>query len=149
MLPLHGPQVPSLIGEVRLHMPHNKCSQNKQKNVKKKKKGKKKNPAFYFGMTSRSIENCQDSTERIYVYECMYLTCESEVLVIQSSPNICDPMDGSPSGSSVRGILHKNTGMGCHFLLQGIFPTQGLNPSLPHCRQTLYQLSHQGSLYLT
>ena len=39
----------------------------------------------------------------------------------------------------------KSTGMGCHFLLQGIFPTQGLNPGLPHCRQTLYRLSHQGS----
>ena len=35
--------------------------------------------------------------------------------------------------------------MGCHFLLQGIFPTQGSNPGLPHCRQTLYRLSHQGS----
>ena len=32
--------------------------------------------------------------------------------------------------------------MGCHFLLQGIFPTQGLNPGLLHCRQTLYCLSH-------
>ena len=31
--------------------------------------------------------------------------------------------------------------MGCHFLLQGIFPTQGSNPGLPHCRQTLYPLS--------
>ena len=38
--------------------------------------------------------------------------------------------------------------MGCHFLLQGIFPTQGLNPGLPHCRQTIYRLSHQGSLKL-
>ena len=35
--------------------------------------------------------------------------------------------------------------MGCHFFLQEIFPTQGLNPGLPHCRQTLYHLSHQGS----
>ena len=35
--------------------------------------------------------------------------------------------------------------MDCHFLLQGIFPTQGSNPGLPHCRQTLYRLSHQGS----
>ena len=35
--------------------------------------------------------------------------------------------------------------MSCHALLQGIFPTQGLNPGLPHCRQILYQLSHQGS----
>ena len=40
----------------------------------------------------------------------------------------------------------KNTGVGCHFLLQGIFPTQGSNPGLLHCRQTLYPLGHQGSL---
>ena len=39
----------------------------------------------------------------------------------------------------------KNTGVGCHCLLQGIFPTQGSNPGLLHCRQTLYPLSHQGS----
>ena len=39
----------------------------------------------------------------------------------------------------------KNAGVGCHFLLQGIFPTQGSNPGLLHCRQTLYPLSHQGS----
>ena len=41
----------------------------------------------------------------------------------------------------------QNTGVGCHSLLQGIFPTQGLNPGLPHCRQILYQLSHQGSRF--
>ena len=35
--------------------------------------------------------------------------------------------------------------MGCHFLLQGIFPTQELNPGLLHCRQIFYQLSHEGS----
>ena len=39
----------------------------------------------------------------------------------------------------------QNTGVGCHTLLYGIFPTQGLNPGLPHCRQILYQLSHKGS----
>ena len=33
----------------------------------------------------------------------------------------------------------------CHALLQGIFPIQGLNPGLPHCRRILYHLSHQGS----
>ena len=36
-------------------------------------------------------------------------------------------------------------GVDCHFLLQGIFPTQGRNLGLPHCRQMLYCLSHQGS----
>ena len=40
----------------------------------------------------------------------------------------------------------KNTGVGCHFLLQGIFLTQGSNPGLPHCRQTLYPLSHLDSI---
>ena len=39
----------------------------------------------------------------------------------------------------------KNTGLGTCFLLQGIFPTQGSNLSLPHCRQILYHLRHQGS----
>ena len=39
----------------------------------------------------------------------------------------------------------KNTGAGSHFLLQGIFPTQGSNLGLLHCRQILYRLSHQGS----
>ena len=39
----------------------------------------------------------------------------------------------------------KNAGVGSLSFLQGIFPTQGLNPGLPHCRQILYQLSHKGS----
>ena len=39
----------------------------------------------------------------------------------------------------------KNTGVGCHALLQGVFPTQGSYPGLLHCRQILYHLSHQGS----
>ena len=42
--------------------------------------------------------------------------------------------------------LQGNTGVGCRFLLQGIFPTQGLNQGLPHCKQMLYHLSHQGAL---
>ena len=42
-------------------------------------------------------------------------------------------------------VLHAWSGVGCHFLLQGIFLTQGSNPGLLHCRQSLYCLSHQGS----
>ena len=65
---------------------------------------------------------------------------------LQSCQTLCDPMDCSPPGSSVHGIYQvKNTGMSCHVLLQGIFSTQGLNPSFLHCRQILYHLSHQGS----
>ena len=41
--------------------------------------------------------------------------------------------------------LDKNTGVGSHSLLQGIFPTQGSNLGLSYCRQILYCLSHQGS----
>ena len=40
---------------------------------------------------------------------------------------------------------NKNTGVCCHSVLQGIFPTQGSNLGLLHCRQILYRLSHQGS----
>ena len=40
--------------------------------------------------------------------------------------------------------LGQSTGVGSLSLLQGIFPTQGSNPGLPHCRQILYQLSHKG-----
>ena len=52
----------------------------------------------------------------------------------------------SSSGSSVhRDSPGKNTGVGCHALLQGIFPTQGSNTGLLHCWQVLYSLSHQRS----
>ena len=55
-------------------------------------------------------------------------------------------MDCSPPGSFFqRDSPVKNTGVGCCFLLQGIFPIQGSNQGLPHWRQTLYRLSHQGS----
>ena len=47
------------------------------------------------------------------------------------------------------GFSGKNTGVGCHFLLQEIFQTQGLNPGLSHCRQTFYHLSHQGNQRFT
>ena len=113
-----------------------------------------------------------------------------------SCVQLCNPIDGSPPGSPIPGILQartlehwsglpfpspvheskklkwshsimsdspwphglqptrlprpwdfpvKSTGVGCHCLLLEIFLTQGLNPGLPHCRQTLYHLSHQGS----
>ena len=67
-------------------------------------------------------------------------------LVVQSCPTLCDPMGGSLPGSSVHGDSPgKNSEVGCHALLQGIFSTQGLKPDLPPCRQMLYHLMHQGS----
>ena len=69
-----------------------------------------------------------------------------KVLVAHSCLAFCDPMDCNPSGSSVHEILRvRILEWVSHALLQGIFPTQGLNPGLPHCRRILYQLSHKGS----
>ena len=66
--------------------------------------------------------------------------------VTQSCLTLCNPMDCSLLGSSVHGISQgRIPELGCHFLLQEIFPTQGLNLGLPHCRQLLYHLSHRGS----
>ena len=54
------------------------------------------------------------------------------------------PPELQTTGSSVHGDAPgKDTGVGCHDLLQGIFPTQGSNAGLPHCRRILYWLSYQ------
>ena len=72
------------------------------------------------------------------------LKYESEREVAQSCPTLCDPMDCSLSDSSVHGIFQA-------IVLEWIAisfsrgSSQGLNTGLPHCRQTLYHLSHQGS----
>ena len=73
-----------------------------------------------------------------------------KMLVAQLCPTLCNSIDCSPPGSSVHGgSPGKNTGVGSHSLLQGIFPTQGLNPGLLHGRQILYHLSHELSLART
>ena len=56
---------------------------------------------------------------------------------------LCNSMDTRLLGPW--DFLGKSIGVGCHFLLQKIFPTQGSNPGLPHCRQMLYHLHHHGS----
>ena len=61
----------------------------------------------------------------------------------QLCPILCDPMDYIPPDFSVWDFPGKNTGVGCHLLIQGIFPTQGLNLGLLDCRWILYQLSYQ------
>ena len=67
-------------------------------------------------------------------------------LVAQSCPTVWDPVDCSLPGSSVHGDSpSKTTGVHCHVLLQGIFPTQRLNLSLSYCSHIPYRLSHQGS----
>ena len=68
------------------------------------------------------------------------------VWVTQSCRTLCDPMDCSPPGSSVNGILQARILQWVAILFsKGIFLTQGSNPGLLHCRQILYLLSHQES----
>ena len=66
----------------------------------------------------------------------IYICCA--VLSRSSCLTLCNPMDCSPPGFSVHGDSpDKNTGMGCHALLQRIFPTQELNWGLLHCKWIL------------
>ena len=99
-----------------------------------------------------------------FLLQCMKVKNE----VAQSYPTLTDPMDCSLPGSSIHRIFQarvlewgatafpsglyspwnspgQNTGVGSLSLLQGIFPTQGSNPGLLHCRRILYQLSCEGS----
>ena len=76
-------------------------------------------------------------TGTYYIAQELYsISCNKtvKVKVARSCPTLCDPMD----------CAGQNTGVGSLSLLQGIFPTQGLNPGLLHCRRILYQLSHKG-----
>ena len=81
------------------------------------------------------------------VPRCRMDMCYVLCLVAQSCLTLCDPVNISLPGSSVHGDSPgKNIEVGCHTLLQGIFPIQGSNPGLPSCKQILYHLSHQGIL---
>ena len=69
---------------------------------------------------------------------------ESERISCSALPTL-SPRTVARQAPPTMGFSSKKTGVGIHSLLQGIFPTQGLNPGFPHCRQILYCLSHQGS----
>ena len=91
------------------------------------------------------INNAKNKTKQKYTHS--FTGKVLAVIIVQSHPTLCDPMDCSPPGSSVHSDSPgKNTGVGSLALLPGIFPTQGSNQGLPHCRQIFYHLSHQGSL---
>ena len=79
----------------------------------------------------------------LYSATLLHLFISSCCLAAKSSPSLSDPIGCSPPGSlpSPWDFPGKNTGAGCHFLLQGIFLTQGWNPCLPthlHCKRILY-----------
>ena len=78
--------------------------------------------------------------ENTSIFRTNTVVFSKSVLVAQSCLTLCDPVVcpwNSPG---------KNTGVGCHYLLQGIFLMQGFSPGLLHCRQILYSLSYHGSL---
>ena len=105
---------------------------------------------FLWLLYSYLFLGCQDELNSIYVlgrnkkpsgvmsmHRCTVLG-----LITQSHLTLWDPMDCSPPGSSVhKDSPGKNIGEDCHALLQEIFPMQGSNPGLPHCRWILYCLS--------
>ena len=73
---------------------------------------------------------------------------DSEVKSLSRVQLFASPWTVAYKAPRSMGFSRINTGVGCYFLLQRIFPTQGSNPSLPHCRQTLYCLSRQGSPWI-
>ena len=92
---------------------------------------------------AQTVRNGKNKFVRRYEKDtgCDLLLQEGEVLVAQLCPTLCGPTRllcpwDSPG---------KNTGLGCHSLLQGIFLTQGLNPGLLHWREIIYHLNHQES----
>ena len=68
-----------------------------------------------------------------------------KVLVSQSCPTLCDPVDVAHQAPLSVGFSKQEYWSGLPCLLQGIFLTQGSNSGLRHCRQILYYLSHQGA----
>ena len=62
----------------------------------------------------------------------------------KSCPTLATPWTAACQAPLSMGFS-RTTGVGCHFLLQGIFPTQDSNPGLLHCRQILDRLSYKGS----
>ena len=93
---------------------------------------------YQIGKDIKNIGTC-------YWWPCGKLTavvfCWSEMKVIQLCPTLWNPMDYTAHGILQAIILE----WVAFAISRGIFPTQELNPGLPHCRRILYQLSHKGS----
>ena len=83
--------------------------------------------------------------DKIVVALYFSLGMKMKVLVSQSCLTFHYAMDVALQALLSMWFPSKHTGVGCHFLLQGIFLTQWSNPGLLYCRQILYQLSHQRS----
>ena len=93
-----------------------------------------------FPQRALSLSSERETDQYTVINVCVCVCVCVCVLVTHSYPTLCDPMDIQSMEFS-----GQNTGVGSLSLLQGIFPTQGSNPSLPHCRRILYPLSYEGS----
>ena len=92
-----------------------------------------------------SQKNINYSLIKLNAFLCSWVLLCAIYIIAQSCLTLWEHTDCSLPGSSVSGdSAGKNTGVCCHALLQGIFPTQGSNTGLLHCRWNLYHLSHQG-----
>ena len=90
-------------------------------------------------LTKKNREIKTERNKSVPQFQSLYAVLRGSVV-----SNSCYPVDRGAWQPTVHST-GKNTGLGCHALLQGIFPTQGLNPGLPHCRWILYHLNYQGS----
>ena len=118
------------------------CRNRNSIEIHTKKGGKKKTKST---KNAKKIKcTPRDFSGGSVVNNLLRMICVCVLVVTQLCLILCKPMDCIQPGSSVHGDSPgKNTGVGYHSLLQGIFPTQGPNPGLPHCRWSLYCLSHQ------
>ena len=91
---------------------------------------------FLFLIISQFLGNSESSKTR--------LDEQAEIVRSKSCSVVSDSLSGYGLYSSWNSP-GQNTGVGSLSLLQGIFPTQGSNPGLPHCRRILCQLSHKES----
>ena len=92
-----------------------------------------------------SIESVMPSNHLILCHPLLQNDIESESEVAQSCPALCDPIDCSVPGFSVHGIFQAIVLEWIAISFSRDLPNSGLEPGLPHCRQMLYRLSHQGS----
>ena len=97
-------------------------------------------------MQEHSLRNCVKDWRLLLKTSWMYVICVCVYVLLWLCPTLCDPVDPTRLLCPWN-FPFRNTGVGCHFLLQGIFSIQGLNLGLLLCRQILYHLSHYLKLH--
>ena len=94
----------------------------------------------FYSLFKQELPQIQKFTKSLFTQAPTY------VLVAQSCTTLCDPMDYSPPGSSIRGIPQAKMLEWIAIPFSRAFsPSPGTEPGSPTCRQILYHLNHQGS----